>query len=218
MFKVVLCVCVCVYVLFVKSCKINILTNSDILYQLNIEEKKKKKNDWLKREKNKLYIVHYKTYYFESYHVVLHSRWHYFDFIHFFLKNVMYIASGVYSRGVQTSPFWSELFVVVVLFAYLLVREVGDVQGYPYPVDGELTKKKLWKKGCHPPPPPPFPPATFFRTGAASQHHSLHAMLKHPPWKYPVYATILPHPSAKISFLIQQTQMNSYPHPSPFEY
>ena len=85
-----------------------------------------------------------------------------------------HICSGM--LGVQTqppSPFGSEK---KRFCACLLVREVDDVRGYPYPVSGKNFKeggKKL--------------------SEGLMLHHGLYAMLKHPPWKNPATPLVTLH-------------------------
>ena len=85
--------------------------------------------------------------------------------------------TGTYAGGSNTS-LGSDF-----CFACLLVREVGDVRGYPYPVCGKLTGKGV---GVHPHPPPPSNSATC---SGLTRHHGLDAMFKTPPLeKNPAYA------------------------------
>ena len=51
--------------------------------------------------------------------------------------------------GVFKHPLFDLIFfffIIIFVFACLLVREVGDVWGYPYPVSGKLTIKFWWRK------------------------------------------------------------------------
>ena len=84
----------------------------------------------------------------------------------------------------SNTPLWLLLFCFFVcLLACLLVREVGHVWGYPYPVSGKLTeffsedeKQQLLES------PPPCS-ATFLGIPG------LHATVKHLPRNIPAYAT-----------------------------
>ena len=76
-------------------------------------------------------------------------------------------------RGVHTPPL--DIFCLLACF---LVREVGNVQGYPYPMSGKWTNI-FWgrKKKCQSL--PPHPRSVTF--SGLARHHSLDALLKHPP-------------------------------------
>ena len=44
-------------------------------------------------------------------------------------------------RGIQTPPFGSGGGKKKNMFSFMLVRIVGDLRGYPYPVYGKLEQK-----------------------------------------------------------------------------
>ena len=85
----------------------------------------------------------------------------------------LYTDSGTYAGGGGGQPTPPPP-TLAPFFARLLVREVGHVQIYPYPVSGEMTQPCLRKKKKVSDPSPQL----FFRAGAGNT-----AGKKTPPWK-----------------------------------
>ena len=86
-------------------------------------------------------------------------------------------------------PLLSNFFMPGVCLFFFLVREVGDVRGYTYPVSGKLTQTFEEGKTCRsPPPPPPHPAQWPFQTWRGIM--TWNVKTPPPPWKKSAYATV----------------------------